>query len=180
MDVADFTKDVKLAHLGCPVLCFVSALTLPHPTTITADTKWTILAPNNAAFEKTLGKLNLTADALLKNKALLVKVLSYHVIPSGAVLSSQLKNNTEVATALQGECTIVLQHSPAECLHPQRLYVPHDSDWDSLPEAGPLFQILCVCWPVMSLKMSQSSSGLQNFARLEMVASCASVLAQCR
>nr|QYF06645.1 ScosAstaP [Enallax costatus]BCN28337.1 astaxanthin binding fasciclin family protein [Enallax costatus] len=74
-----------------------------------ADTKWTILAPNNAAFEKTLSKLNLTADALLKNKELVVKVLSYHVIPSGAVLSSQLKNNTEVATALKGAAPLIVK-----------------------------------------------------------------------
>eukprot|EP00878_Enallax_costatus_P003801 GHUV01004017.1.p1 GENE.GHUV01004017.1~~GHUV01004017.1.p1 ORF type:complete len:225 (+),score=69.47 GHUV01004017.1:224-898(+) len=69
---------------------------------LAADTTWTILAPNNAAFEKRLAKLNVTADALLKNKELLVKVLSYHVIPSGAVLSTQLKDNETVATALKG------------------------------------------------------------------------------
>lgn len=65
------------------------------------DTAWTILAPTNKAFETRLAKLNVTADALLKNKDLLVKVLSYHVIPSGAVYSSQLKDKQTVATALK-------------------------------------------------------------------------------
>jgi uncharacterized surface protein with fasciclin (FAS1) repeats len=69
---------------------------------LTPNTTWTILAPTNKAFQTRLAKLNVTADALLKNKDLLVKILSYHVIPSGAVYSSQLKNNQTVATALQG------------------------------------------------------------------------------
>jgi uncharacterized surface protein with fasciclin (FAS1) repeats len=35
---------------------------------ITNETAWTILAPNNAAFEKTLAALNLTAQELLANQ----------------------------------------------------------------------------------------------------------------
>jgi uncharacterized surface protein with fasciclin (FAS1) repeats len=69
---------------------------------LTSNTTWTILAPTNKAFEKRLAKLNVTADALLKNKELLIKILSYHVIPSGAVYSSQLQDNQAVATALKG------------------------------------------------------------------------------
>nr|8C18_A Chain A, Astaxanthin binding fasciclin family protein [Coelastrella astaxanthina] len=68
---------------------------------LTANTTWTILAPTNDAFAKRLAKLNLTADAVLKNKDLLVKILSYHVIPSGAVYSKALKDNATVATALK-------------------------------------------------------------------------------
>lgn len=66
-------------------------------------TAWTILAPTNKAFEMRLAKLNITADALLKNKDLLTKILSYHVIPAGAVYSSQLKDGQTVATALKGK-----------------------------------------------------------------------------
>jgi uncharacterized surface protein with fasciclin (FAS1) repeats len=35
---------------------------------ITNETAWTILAPNNAAFEKALAALNITAQELLANK----------------------------------------------------------------------------------------------------------------
>jgi hypothetical protein len=45
----------------------------PHPaaglaTSLKPGTKWTILAPTNAAFEKRLKALGLTAAALLENK----------------------------------------------------------------------------------------------------------------
>jgi uncharacterized surface protein with fasciclin (FAS1) repeats len=69
------------------------------------DTAWTILAPTNEAFEMRLKKdLNTTPAELLKtaSKDTLVKVLSYHVIPSGAVASSALKNGQMVPTALAG------------------------------------------------------------------------------
>ncbi|KAF6253735.1 copper amine oxidase [Scenedesmus sp. NREL 46B-D3] len=66
------------------------------------DTAWTILAPNNAAFEKTLAALNLTAQELLANQSLLTTILSYHVIPAGALNSSSLTTGASVATALPG------------------------------------------------------------------------------
>lgn len=63
-----------------------------------------------------LAKLNLTAAAVLNNKDLLTRVLSYHVIPSGAVLSSQLRDNATVATALQGEPYVHLRQTSAHLL----------------------------------------------------------------
>jgi hypothetical protein len=42
---------------------------------ITNETAWTILAPNNAAFETTLAALNLTAQELLANQVRLVVCL---------------------------------------------------------------------------------------------------------
>lgn len=87
-----------------PPLCLSCCVPpLLSPLLCCADTTWTILAPTNDAFAKRLAKLNLTADAVLKNKDLLVKILSYHVIPSGAVYSKALKDNATVATALKGE-----------------------------------------------------------------------------
>ena len=41
----------------------------------------TVFAPTDAAFEKLLGQLGLTADQLLANTALLNDVLLYHVLP---------------------------------------------------------------------------------------------------
>nr|QYF06643.1 CvacAstaP1 [Scenedesmus vacuolatus] len=69
------------------------------------NTTWTILAPTNQAFTSRLNEsLGITPQQLLQpaNKKTLVEVLSYHVIPSGAVYSSNLTNGQEVPTALAG------------------------------------------------------------------------------
>ncbi|KAF6240834.1 hypothetical protein COO60DRAFT_1652369, partial [Scenedesmus sp. NREL 46B-D3] len=54
------------------------------------------------AFATALKCLNTTAEKLLANKELLTRVLQYHVIPGGAVLSSQLKDKNTFDTALEG------------------------------------------------------------------------------
>nr|BBN91622.1 astaxanthin-binding orange protein of fasciclin family [Scenedesmus sp. Oki-4N] len=67
------------------------------------NTTWTILAPTNNAFVSRLNEsLGITPQELLlpENRDVLVEVLSYHVIPSGAVLSSQLTDGQEAPTAL--------------------------------------------------------------------------------
>lgn len=61
---------------------------------------FTVFAPTNAAFEKLLKDLNITAADLLSQPDL-SKVLLYHVI-SGEVMSTDLKNGTEAKT-LNGE-----------------------------------------------------------------------------
>jgi uncharacterized surface protein with fasciclin (FAS1) repeats len=69
------------------------------------NTNWTILAPTNQAFTTRLNEsLGITPQQLLQpaNKQTLVEVLSYHVIPSGAVYSSNLTDGQEVPTALAG------------------------------------------------------------------------------
>jgi transforming growth factor-beta-induced protein len=65
-----------------------------------ADGPFTVFAPTNAAFEKLLASLNITADDLL-NHPQLKEVLLYHVV-SGQVLSSDLQNGMMPAT-LAGE-----------------------------------------------------------------------------
>lgn len=65
-----------------------------------ADGPFTVFAPTNAAFEKLLTSLNITADDLL-NHPQLKEVLLYHVV-SGQVLSSNLENGMMPAT-LTGE-----------------------------------------------------------------------------
>jgi transforming growth factor-beta-induced protein len=65
-----------------------------------ADGPFTVFAPTNAAFEKLLASLNITADDLL-NHPQLKEVLLYHVV-SGQVLSSNLENGMIPAT-LTGE-----------------------------------------------------------------------------
>lgn len=66
---------------------------------------YTILAPTNASFAAALSKLGLTQEALLADKPLLTKILSYHVIPGAAVLSTQLNDGQKVDTLLTDEST---------------------------------------------------------------------------
>ncbi|MZQ97295.1 MAG: LPXTG cell wall anchor domain-containing protein [Acidaminobacter sp.] len=61
---------------------------------------FTVFAPTNAAFEKLLAALNISASDLL-NQPDLAKVLLYHVV-SGKVMSTDLSNGLEAAT-LNGE-----------------------------------------------------------------------------
>jgi transforming growth factor-beta-induced protein len=65
------------------------------------DGPFTLFAPTNAAFEKLLTELNITAEALLADKALLTKVLTYHVLPA-RVLARDVQDDATAAT-LQGE-----------------------------------------------------------------------------
>lgn len=57
---------------------------------------FTVFAPTNAAFEKLLKDLDITAAELLAQPDL-AKVLTYHVVP-GKVLSTDLTNGLEAAT----------------------------------------------------------------------------------
>jgi uncharacterized surface protein with fasciclin (FAS1) repeats len=68
----------------------------------------TVLAPTNAAFASLLAELKITKEALLADKALLTKVLTYHVIPS-LVLKADVPVDTPVKT-LQGETLTVDTH----------------------------------------------------------------------
>ena len=65
----------------------------------------TVLAPTNDAFAALLAELKITKTALLADKALLTKVLTYHVIPS-LVLKAQVPIGKPIKT-LQGETLTV-------------------------------------------------------------------------
>jgi uncharacterized surface protein with fasciclin (FAS1) repeats len=62
---------------------------------------FTVFAPTNVAFANLLTELNVTKAALLANKPLLAKVLTYHVL--GAKVPSTAITNGLVATSVQGE-----------------------------------------------------------------------------
>jgi uncharacterized surface protein with fasciclin (FAS1) repeats len=64
--------------------------------TFTTDTKYTVLAPNNAAFAKIPAA---TLNSLLapENKVTLAKILKYHVV-AGESRAAQIINLSEVAT----------------------------------------------------------------------------------
>lgn len=61
----------------------------------------TVFAPTNDAFAALLTELGVTKDALLANKPLLTKVLTYHVVPA-RVLKAQVPVGTPI-TSLQGD-----------------------------------------------------------------------------
>jgi uncharacterized surface protein with fasciclin (FAS1) repeats len=73
--------------------------------TFQANTSYTLLAPNNAAFVAALAELGLTKDQLFANKALLNTVLTYHLLP-GKISSGNIPINTPLKT-VQGATVIV-------------------------------------------------------------------------
>ncbi len=74
-------------------------------TTLSGKGPFTVFAPTNQAFANLLTELNLTKAALLANKPLLTKVLTYHVLGS-QVLSSQIPFGKPVATVAGDTLTI--------------------------------------------------------------------------
>jgi transforming growth factor-beta-induced protein len=73
--------------------------------TLSGKGPFTVFAPTNQAFANLLTELNLTKAALLANKPLLTKVLTYHVLAS-QVLSSQIPFGKPVATVEGDTLTI--------------------------------------------------------------------------
>ena len=73
--------------------------------TLSQPGPFTVFAPTNAAFAALLAELGLTKEQLLADKALLVKVLSYHVVP-GAILKADVPVGKPVTT-VQGETLTV-------------------------------------------------------------------------
>lgn len=69
--------------------------------TLSAPGPFTVFAPTNAAFASLLSELGLTKEQLLANKALLTKVLTYHVLPA-LVLKADVPVNTPIKT-VEGE-----------------------------------------------------------------------------
>lgn len=64
--------------------------------TLKGEGPFTVFAPTNAAFEKLLMDLGITAEELLAQPDL-AKVLTYHVVP-GKVMSTDLKDKMEADT----------------------------------------------------------------------------------
>ncbi|GAB2540070.1 fasciclin domain-containing protein [Simplicispira piscis] len=66
---------------------------------------FTVFAPTNATFAALLGELGVGKDALLADKALLTKVLTYHVVGS-RVLKAEVPVGSAIAT-VQGQTFVV-------------------------------------------------------------------------
>jgi uncharacterized surface protein with fasciclin (FAS1) repeats len=69
--------------------------------TLSGTGPFTVFAPTNAAFASLLAELGLSKEALLADKALLTKVLTYHVVP-GRVLKADVPVGTAITT-VQGD-----------------------------------------------------------------------------
>lgn len=78
--------------------------------TLQGDGPFTVFAPTNAAFEKLLGELDITADQLLAQPDL-KKVLTYHVVP-GKVLAADLTDGMKAETVNGEELMFDLSGDP--------------------------------------------------------------------
>ncbi|WIA36153.1 hypothetical protein OEZ86_007499 [Tetradesmus obliquus] len=82
--------------------------------TLSPEQRYTILAPTDAAFATRLRKsLGMQPSDLLApaNADRLHKILSYHILPRGNLLSSNLKDGQKVCTSLQGAAPLTVQRS---------------------------------------------------------------------
>ena len=84
-------------------------------TTLSGTTQFTVFAPTNEAFVALLTELGITKAALLADKALLTKVLTYHVL-TGAVVKADVPTNVNIVT-VQGD---TLRIDPAFIITDQR------------------------------------------------------------
>jgi uncharacterized surface protein with fasciclin (FAS1) repeats len=76
-------------------------------TTLSGTGPFTVFAPTNAAFSALLAELGITKDQLFADKALLTKVLTYHVLPA-LVLKADVQVNTPIKT-VEGETFVISQ-----------------------------------------------------------------------
>ncbi|MEK6190411.1 MAG: fasciclin domain-containing protein [Carnobacterium alterfunditum] len=106
------TDDVVGVALGNPDFSIlVSALQKAELVeTLQGDGPFTVFAPTNAAFEKLLTELDITADELLAQPDL-AKVLTYHVV-SGKVLASDLTDGMTAPTVNGEELMFDLSADP--------------------------------------------------------------------
>jgi uncharacterized surface protein with fasciclin (FAS1) repeats len=83
--------------------------------TLSGTGPFTVFAPTNAAFSALLAELGVTKDQLFADKALLTKVLTYHVLPA-LVLKADVQVNTPITT-VEGETFVI---SPALAITDRR------------------------------------------------------------
>jgi uncharacterized surface protein with fasciclin (FAS1) repeats len=111
-NAAEPTEDIVGIALSNPDFSIlVSALQKAELVdTLKGDGPFTVFAPTNAAFEKLLMDLDITADELLAQPDL-AKVLTYHVV-SGKVLAGDLTDGMKAPTVNGEELTFDLSADP--------------------------------------------------------------------
>ncbi len=73
--------------------------------TLSGPGPFTVFAPTDAAFAALLTELGATKEQLLSNRALLTKVLTYHVVP-GRVFAADVPVGSPVTTVETGTLTV--------------------------------------------------------------------------
>lgn len=111
-------------------------------TVLSGTGPFTVFAPTNDAFALLLTELGVTKTALLANKALLTKVLTYHVLPS-LTLKAEVPINTALTT-VQGES---LQVSSSLVITDQRSRTANITATDVLTSNGVIHVIDKVILP---------------------------------
>jgi uncharacterized surface protein with fasciclin (FAS1) repeats len=111
----------ELAMGNADLSTLVAAVQAADPaflqTLTDANANVTVFAPTNAAFEDLLKNLNMTAEQLLANKALLDVVLAYHVVPAkfdaaavskldGALVGTMLPENALTIKVADGKVMV--------------------------------------------------------------------------
>jgi uncharacterized surface protein with fasciclin (FAS1) repeats len=97
------TQDVVQIAQGDPQFSILveAVLAADLAGTLKGAGPFTVFAPTNTAFANALTELTISKAALLADKALLGKILTYHVVP-GKVLKAQVPVGVPIAT-VQGE-----------------------------------------------------------------------------
>ncbi|SFN05363.1 fasciclin domain-containing protein [Variovorax sp. OV329] len=92
-------KDIVQTAQGTPSLSILVAAVAAAGLvdTLKGSGPFTVFAPTNDAFAALLTELGVTQEALLADKAMLTKVLTYHVVPS-RVLKAEIPFDTSIAT----------------------------------------------------------------------------------
>lgn len=100
-------KDIVQTAQGVPSLSILveAVVAADLVATLKGPGPFTVFAPSNDAFVALLSELGVTKDALLADKALLTKVLTYHVLPK-RVLKAEIPLNSPIAT-VQGQSITV-------------------------------------------------------------------------
>ena len=97
---------VELAKASPNLTVLVEAVTAADlAATLSGPGPYTVFAPTDAAFTALLAELGVTKAQLLADKALLTKVLTYHVV-SGSVRKAQVPLNTLIATIQGGSIRV--------------------------------------------------------------------------
>jgi len=96
-------KDIVQTAQGVPSLSILveAVVAADLVATLKGPGPFTVFAPSNDAFVALLSELGVTKDALFADKALLTKVLTYHVL-SKRVLKAEIPLNSPIAT-VQGQ-----------------------------------------------------------------------------
>lgn len=78
---------------------------------LSKNSKWTAFIPTDEAFEAFFAESGTNFSTLAADPKKLADVLTYHVSPDGALEASDLKNNQELATLLEGQdLTVALEN----------------------------------------------------------------------